>query len=78
MCILYVCRAEEGTGFPITGMAGSFGTATWMLESNLSPMEEWPVLLIRQPSLQSLNFIFSESFLEALSLQIDSWWNASS
>ena len=54
LCITYMQYPKEGIRSPETGVTDHCELPCVCLESNLRPLQEQPVLLITEPSLQAL------------------------
>ena len=64
MCTWVVQRAEEGIRCPRTEVADGCELPCWCQELNPSPLQEQPVLLTTEPSLQPLgDFLKAYEFL---------------
>jgi hypothetical protein len=62
VCTWYLQKLEEDMGFLSTRVMVGYELPRGCQESNLSPLEEQPVLLTAEPSLQALGAVRIPSF----------------
>lgn len=64
MCTMYTQKSEEGIGFPGIGVKDARERPCGCWESNTSPLQEQPMFLTSEPTLQSLSSLcFKTGFL---------------